>query len=146
MGSLDDDLRRYTRGGPVTLESLHDELKELRLRVDARRPPSTPPPRDREQSSHDWREFAEVVKRAALEGEHRRDTTPDETVQHVVAETLAKRDMQRELERLQFEQQTRRDAKEARDKLAITTIASFIGGLALAILVNAALAALRGHW
>lgn len=120
----------------------------------ARKTPSVPPPRDRETSSHDWKEFAEVVKKAALDGEHRRDTTPDETVEKVVEATLAKREAQRALERVQAEdaeaQEEKRMAKEAvreshktRSHLIRAVLVTAIGSPLIERLI---VLVFNGHW
>lgn len=81
-------------------DAQHASAHRRLVALEAHPPPTVPPMRSRETSSHDLAEFAERVKRSAIEGLQSPDTTPDARVREVVVEEQAARDERRELERL----------------------------------------------
>lgn len=138
------ECEKYRREARAASDSTHLRLVNL----EARKVTSSTPPaaRDRETSSHDLEQFAEEIKKAAIEGFKRPDTTPEAKVQEVVAEELARKDQQREFEQLKADAKARQEAaaesKKTRSKilLAVTLTA-----LSSPLLVHLVELAFKGH-
>jgi aspartokinase len=88
---------------------------------------------------HQLRDFAEAVKRAAVEGFVRQDTTPDKSVEKVVEDEVQAITEKKELQRLRQEEHERKAKEEAsardRRKAIMSVVVGAVGGAGTAGIV-----------
>lgn len=105
-----------------------------------------PPIRSSEDSSHDLKEFAEAVKKEAVEGYLSPVSTPDERVAKVVDDTLKKRESEREFAALRAaEAQRIQDAIDRRKLFGKLALAVLGGGSAFTSLFEVVKGLLSHH-
>jgi hypothetical protein len=137
--SMSRDSRDISRENRDLLHTLTQQLGEKRVAANFPAPtaPSSPLPmmRDPESTYTNLDRIGQRVMRAALEGQARPDSNPEEMVLQVIADERAKHERDRELARLQGLEKKREEVAEttrlARANARRNAFYGFIGAIAL---------------
>jgi hypothetical protein len=95
-------------------------------------PPTVPPMREEQGSSHDWAQFADKAVEAVRSGLARDDTTPEEQIRKLVQEEAERREAAKEIARLRKDEENRiaaaAETRAARKKMISSVIKTVVGG------------------